>query len=471
MTKRGEGMQGSITRRHAFVLLARAASGLAVLPLLTACGNGTTAPAATAARPTTQSATSAGAPTTVAVAASPAPASGKGQTVVEFTMPGAQGAEQKIRDQWVASFNEKHPSIKVNADFVVANLDQKIQTRIAGGDPPDVLQTDATRFGQFVRKNIYRPLDDLITRDKINKADYFDVLLPAFQFQGKTYGIPKDNGSTALAYNIAHFDAAQAPYPNDDLTWDSMLDIAKKLTKKEGDKISQYGLLVNPVFSNYYPFILQNGGDVFSKDLSSFEMASPPAAEALQWIGDLANKHGVAPTPDVANDIGNEAAFLAGKVSMYYVWASSIGNLRAIKSFDWDIVQLPKRKQRGDQVNGAAFPMYAGTKKVDAAWEMCKWTFGPDGERIFVIGPLAKDVPSLKALQPELLKEAPPPKNQKAKFDALEYGTPFQGPAKWGEISTAMTKELDDIWRGKATAQAVTARLKPIIDPLLKESS
>lgn len=469
-------MAALLPRRTLLARLALAGAAPAAAALLATCGGTSQVTTSTSVASTSAVGTAPVSPSIAATtrpSASPARPASQGQTVVEFTMPGAQGAEQQIRDQWVAAFNAKHPDIKVNADFVVANLDEKIQTRIAGGDPPDVLQTDANRFGQFVRKGIYRPLDDLITRDKVNKDDYFQVFLPAFVYQGKTYGIPKDNGSTALAYNVGHFDEARAPYPNDAMTWDDMLDRAQKLTKRPGGSASarptQYGVLISTAFSNYYPFVLQNGGDLLSKDGTSFVMNSPEATEALQWMADLATKHGVAPTPDVTSEIGTEGAFLAGKVSMYYVWTSSIGNLRAIKSFDWDIVQLPTRKRRGNQINGAAFPIYAGTKKLDAAWEMCKWTFGMDGERIFVIGPLAKDVPSLKALEPELLKEPPPPKNQKAKFDALDYGTPFQGPARWAEISTALTKELDDLWRGKATATAVTATLKSEIDPLLRD--
>ena len=64
-----------------------------------------------------------------------------------------------------------------------------------------------------------------------------------YQWDGKTYAVPKDIDTIAMWYNKDMFDEAGIDYPDGSWTWDEFYDIAEKLTKEDG---SQYGFAANP---------------------------------------------------------------------------------------------------------------------------------------------------------------------------------------------------------------------------------
>jgi len=58
-------------------------------------------------------------------------------------------------------------------------------TRLAGGNAPDVMRVDSYYFFDFLQVNALRPIDDLITRDKIDTRIYYQQGIQENSSNGK----------------------------------------------------------------------------------------------------------------------------------------------------------------------------------------------------------------------------------------------------------------------------------------------
>jgi multiple sugar transport system substrate-binding protein len=62
-----------------------------------------------------------------------------------------------------------------------------------------------------------------------------------YDVQGKIYGVPTWCLTYWMFYNKNMFDEAGIPYPTPEMTWTEYTEVAKKLTKREGDRVTQFG--------------------------------------------------------------------------------------------------------------------------------------------------------------------------------------------------------------------------------------
>lgn len=121
---------------------------------------------------------------------------------------------------------------------------------IAAGTIPDIIIDDTRRNvqGQLINNDLQYDISDLIKKynfdtSKLNPAHMAQVknLTP----DGKIYGLPFYNNDFALFYNKDIFDKFGVDYPKDGMTYDEIYEIAKKLTRVEGD-ITYKGFSQNP---------------------------------------------------------------------------------------------------------------------------------------------------------------------------------------------------------------------------------
>lgn len=243
----------SLSRRLLLRQWGALAAGLAVAPLLAACGAATTATVTTsatasttqaaAAATTTSAASKAAGATTASAAPTPVtahrdPVSGKGVTLEHWqnwSSPANLDSVGKAFDM----FQKDHPAVGLTAQGY--NQD-KFVARVAGGDSPDSV---TIRFvAPNATKGLYQALDDRISKSSIIKRDDFsDAQFKQVQWKGKTWGIPAlENGPrSALVYNVDLFRAAGIDTAKPPTTWEDVAAVSQQLTKVQGDQITQLG--------------------------------------------------------------------------------------------------------------------------------------------------------------------------------------------------------------------------------------
>ncbi len=122
------------------------------------------------------------------------------------------------------------------------------------------------------------------------------------------------------------------------------LKAAKALTKDTNNvgTPDQYGYWVYGRYAHIEPWVFRNGGNLLNKDRTKL---APDAAamEALQFVTDLANVHGVAPKPELMDGIRQQDVFPMGMAAMWVDGSWNIDGVRktAGPDFSFGIAQVP----------------------------------------------------------------------------------------------------------------------------------
>ena len=325
-----------------------------------------------------------------AAEATTAPAASAGTTSIRVSAWESSEALQPWTNA-IAAFEKVNPDIKVQLESVPTDYGTKLLAQMAAGNAPDVFQVGDGDVAKYVSKGVVEPLDDYIAKDKFDTSVFYEGIYKIGQVNGKTYMLTKDYSPLVLYYNQTLFDKANVPYPKDGWTWQEFLDTAQKLTVKDGDKVTQWGVNLPDGWGDLSwdrgisPFIYQNEGDVLSPDGKTAEgfMNSPATVEALQFYVDLVNKHHVAPNKTELASLQGVDLFMTGKAAMLWTGRWPIKDYRANKDLKFGTVSLPKGKKAANAICWSGFAMYSQGKNKDAAWKLMKFIGAGEGAKEF----------------------------------------------------------------------------------------
>ena len=126
----------------------------------------------------------------------------------------------------------------IEADLQVITWDSYwtlLEAGASGGDMPDVFWMHSNEATKYMSNDILLDLTDKVAASEKLEMDKFPSdIKEMYQYDGKTYAVPKDIDTIALWYNKDMFDEAGIAYPDDTWTWDDLYDAAVKLTKDDG---------------------------------------------------------------------------------------------------------------------------------------------------------------------------------------------------------------------------------------------
>lgn len=385
-------------------------------------------------------------------------ADGSGETTLDV-MVGAQD----LTDEQIAEFEEDNPGIKIK---VIVYDQARLNTMLASGNPPDVTFGNAVGSANFNARGLATDLTPYLEDSEVLKEDDLQPVNDAFRWdgtksgEGPLYGIVKDwSQDNALWYNTALFDAAGVPYLSDTepISYDELLEIAKKLSVIEGGTTSVYGLGMEWQWSLYGPIaamVEQQGETLYNDDLTEIDFTSDAAQRALQWFVDY-GKSGVGPTSlNPLPDGSDYSTFAAERMAITQDGYWFGGNFAADGALQ--TVRFAPAPTMGDTPAAMSFggaglwiPEQAADK--DAAWKFMEY---------FMAGTPAEErassgwgLPSLKSLADKLPQELP---YQQQAYEVvqsqLEYTVPLPDSPY---ISAALLQDTID----KYLQQAVKGEL------------
>ena len=205
---------------------------------------------------------------------------------------GANSQDERIFLDAVEAFEAAHPEIDVEPVRIpyLQNLQQFINSS-QGGEAPDVVRLSDTEIGRIGHISVegLPLLEDLRPHlTPVQRARFEPRALNALRYGASLYAIPVSQGTLALVYNKALFDAAGVQYPRDDWTTDDLIAAASALTG--GDVIG----IALPLRWSYWfiPFLTGFGATLFDAE-DNPTLDSPGSARALEWFLDLERVHGV----------------------------------------------------------------------------------------------------------------------------------------------------------------------------------
>ena len=306
------------------------------------------------------------------------------------------GKETKALDAQVAEFEKRNPDIDVALLSMGAGAmnPQKLMTAIVGGVPPDVINQDRFTIGDWASRDTFRPLDDFIARDKddpngIRAADYYPVAWKEAEYEGRVYAIPSGIDDRMLFYNRKILREAGIKEPPQ--TWEELLEVAKKLTKRRADgTYERIGFIPNYGNSWLYLYSWQNGGEFMSPDGRKCTLNNEHSVDALKYMTKVYDELGGYSNVSIFQSgfQGEEQdPFYTGKIGMVINgnWALN-GIARFAPGLDFGVAPppVPAARLRGEErfkgqpkfitwSGGFSLAIPKGAKHSEEAWRFIKW--------------------------------------------------------------------------------------------------
>ena len=279
-------------------------------------------------------------------------------------------------DQIVADFTA---ATGIEAEVQVITWDQYwtlLEAGASGGDMPDVFWMHSNEVQKYMSNGILLDLTDRVAAsDKLEMDKFPDEIKELYNYDGKTYAIPKDIDTIALWYNKTMFDEAGLDYPNEDWTWDDFYDAAVKLTKEDG---SQYGTAMNPSNEQdgYMNIIYSMGGYVLSEDKTKSGMDDPNTIKAMEFVDKLIKD--AMPPATVMAETGTDVLLSSGKIAMLSQgsWMVPAFKENEYIAANCDVAVLPKDAETGKRIslyNGLGWAANANTDNPEGAWQLIEW--------------------------------------------------------------------------------------------------
>ena len=289
-------------------------------------------------------------------------------------------------------FQEQHPDITVSLGDLGEAVygTPKYVTAVAAGKGPDVSYQNRHTFRQFASRNLYRPIEDLLERDNLDKGNFMAGPIADLTWQGTLYGLPHTAGTRYFFWNRTHFEEAGLDPDVGPETWDDIMEMAPQLNKVEGDRIVRYGFLPHfpPGLSDQLLiWAMENGGVSQSEDGRTNMLNTEPWVEALEWCVNVIDEFGggnAAASSFMEGFAGQPVdPFAQGQVSMCSYGNWMIGRYAKFPDLDYDGTGLMpvSAAQEGAQVNwscGWTFVIDPNTELVEPGWEFLKWVISEE---------------------------------------------------------------------------------------------
>lgn len=333
--------------------------------------------------------------------------------------------EIKIMEKLASEWKKQNPDIKLVLQHIpTGNYVQKILTRIAGGNPPDIIFTEVNDFVMLKSKKIFLDLTPFIEKDNEFKIDkIFPQIVKRFKDGNKIYVIPRDIAPFACVYyNKNLFKKKGIELPADDWRWNDLLEKAKKLTERKKGKTTCWGFYT--VF--WENFVYSSGGGIIDnfKNPKKCILNSPKSLRGLKFYYDLIYKYKVMPSPEtmIGMQMGALQMFMSGRLAMYCSGIWEVPIFRYIKNFSWDIVMFPKGPEgiRAFGSGGSGYGILKTCKNPEIAWKVLKFLTGDYAQKVLAESGLAQPS-NIEISKTMFVKNSLPPPNKKMLNEAVKY--------------------------------------------------
>lgn len=315
-------------------------------------------------------------------------------------------AERDALTAALAGFGTAYPNVQVDQETVAGDYRAQMITRFGAGSPPDVFYVNAEYARDWADEGFLLPLDDYIAAQGFDTDPFIAPYLDIFKgSDGKTYGLPKDGNTIAMAYDTSVVASAPA-------TMEELVAVAQSL---KGTGTLKAPLCLNPGLDRGLAFLYAQGGDLLTADGTASAIGDPASVAAIQWYLDLF-RDGLGMTASDMGDGWCGEALGKGDAAIVFEGGWLLGAMAATPDVQWAFAEMPTGSI-GEKVTisfTAAYGIGADSANPDQGWTVLQYLVGPEGMRTWTEGGIA--VPSRT--------DVPVP----AGFDVIVQGAAYSRP-------------------------------------------
>lgn len=309
-------------------------------------------------------------------------------TDLQFYFPVAVGggAAETI-EALTKDYMAQNPGISIDAVYAGSYQDTiaKVITAARGGNAPQLSVALSVDMFTLIDEDLIVPFDDFIKTDEDRAwlASFYPAFMENSQTGGKTYGIPFQRSTPVLYWNKEAFAAAGLDPNTPPATWEEMVEMGKKLVKKdENGNVTQWGVRIPTSGFPYWLFqglSTQNDVILANSEGNKTNFDDPKVVEALEYLVSLSTEHGVM-EPGIVEWGATPKAFFEGQTAMMWTTTGNLTNVRKNAPFDFGVGMLPANKRRGAPTGGGNFYLFKGTsqEQLAAAVDFIKWITEPE---------------------------------------------------------------------------------------------
>jgi multiple sugar transport system substrate-binding protein len=430
-------------RNRCFVL------SVVVMLLVGACGGGATSAPSVATSPEATTGTSSE-PSQAAF--DPSTISGE----VTLGLWESSPAEGKALTDALAAFATKYPNIKVNQTTIKGDYRAQMVTAFGAKDEPDIFYVNAEYAPEWMdpANGFLLPLDDYIAKQGFDTSKFFPGYADIFKgTDGKTYGLPKDGNTIAMAVNTDLVPTAPT-------TMDDLVTMATSLKSNSSIKAP---MCLSPSLDRGLAFLYAQGGSLTNADNTAGAIDSAESKTALQWYLDLF-KNGLGKSPSDLGDGWCGEALGKGDVAFAFEGGWLLGYMKdTFPAVKWAFNEMPTGSTgtKSTITFTAAYGIGPDSKNKDAAWVVMQYLTGPEGMAAWTKGGIA--VPSRS--------DVPVPPGFEVIVKGADYAKPGSGFFKgFADVQKAFNDAfLAEVTNKTYSADTVIAATKTKLDAALAQ--
>ncbi len=244
-------------------------------------------------------------------------------------------------------FEAAYPDISVIGEPNGGTPDhfQIIDTQLAGNNAPDIIQFGGNwpDYQQYLE-----PLNDYLGEQLlINTAELFDqsALVPATAADDNLYAVSLGTNTLVLIYNKTMIEAAGVDLPEDNMTWEALIDYGTALKENLPEGVAPFvdNSMNQANYLSY--FYTQQGTDIWTLDDGGTSYATVDSARAwLQMWADM-RAEGLVPDAETTytytEDGPDSSALVAGEAAIGLVWSNQAAAYQAAMTDEIGITTLP----------------------------------------------------------------------------------------------------------------------------------
>ena len=270
------------------------------------------------------------------------------QTTLQLFFWGPTSRNQ-LTKKAIQSFQATNPNVIIHSTFSDwTSYWDKLNTQIAGGNTPDLIQMDLAYVAQYVKQNIILDLTPFIKDKTFDTSNFEPTLLKNSEYNGKLYGVPLGGNYAAFVYDTTFVQQSGAGTPPTLMSYQDFANYTKELTNALKSK-GIYGT-VDPSgqILNFEGWVRQRGKNLYTPD-GKLGFDATDAAEWFDYWNGMRTSGACIPAQMQASVSGSSGAdtslMIQGKAVFDSCWSNEFPSYQDLTKHPLSLQILPTGQQ------------------------------------------------------------------------------------------------------------------------------
>lgn len=250
----------------------------------------------------------------------------------------------------ISRFEAENPGLSVqlvDAGANYAEVSQKFNAALSGGDLPDVVVLSDTEWFNFALNGTTANMDELTARNGIDTTSYVPSLFNDYAHDGGHYGLPFARSTTLFYYNKDLWRQAGLPDRGPE-SWEEFSEWGPRLQEARGGNGHALGWGDATSYLSWtFEGPMWSMGGNYSVDWAS-RMTTPETIATVEWLRDTVADGWATISTDVTNE------FTTGLIGSCIQSTGDLSSVSGAATFDWGVAPLPNPTGEGACPTGGA---------------------------------------------------------------------------------------------------------------------